>query len=158
RMMGPIRGLQNAFRQVQGRDNDASVVIFDGSDLGEMQAGFNAMTSGLRERERIRDLFGRHVGQDVSDVAMLLSEYPPVQQLDGPERTVGVLFVDIVGSTTLATQRSAVEVVSLLSRFFDVIVTAVEREQGLVNKFEGDAVLAVFGAPLPLADNAGAPL
>ena len=59
-----------------------------------------------------------------------------------------MIFVDIIGSTQLVTSRPAVEVVELLNRFFAVIVDEVDRHHGLVNKFEGDAVLAVFGAPV----------
>jgi len=58
-----------------------------------------------------------------------------------------VIFVDIIGSTQLVTGRPATEVVDLLNRFFAVIVEEVDRHHGLVNKFEGDAALAVFGAP-----------
>jgi adenylate cyclase len=61
-----------------------------------------------------------------------------------------VLFVDIIGSTQLATQRSPKEVVELLNRFFAVIVDEVDRHHGLLNKFEGDAALAIFGAPIEL--------
>lgn len=158
---GPIRELRWAMRRVRDGDSSASVVIFDGSDLGELQAGFNSMTSGLRERERLRDLFGRHVGRDVADAAVLRAssgDTTSPTELGGEEQTVGVLFVDVIGSTTLATQRSAIEVVALLNQFFAVIVTEVERAHGLVNKFEGDAVLAIFGAPHQLADPAGVAL
>jgi adenylate cyclase len=63
------------------------------------------------------------------------------------ERHAAVIFVDIIGSTQLVTGRPAAEVVQLLNRFFAVIVEEVDRQQGLLNKFEGDACLAVFGAP-----------
>ncbi len=58
-----------------------------------------------------------------------------------------MVFIDVIGSTQLVTSRPAAEVVQLLNRFFAVIVEEVDRHHGLVNKFEGDAVLAVFGAP-----------
>ena len=60
------------------------------------------------------------------------------------------MFVDVVGSTKLVTSRPAMEVVELLNRFFTVIVEEVDRHRGLVNKFEGDATLAIFGAPVAL--------
>ncbi|CAM3886035.1 MULTISPECIES: adenylate/guanylate cyclase domain-containing protein [Tsukamurella] len=152
-LVAPLRVLGNAIRQVRDGHTDVSVRIFDGSDMGELQAGFNAMTAGLAERERLRDLFGRHVGRDVADAALGLGV-----QLGGSEQVVAVIFVDVVGSTTLARQKPATEVVELLNRFFEVIVTEVEANDGLVNKFEGDAVLAVFGAPLPHPDPAGGAL
>lgn len=152
-LIAPLRVLGGAIRRVRDGETDVAVRIFDGSDMGELQAGFNEMTAGLAERERLRDLFGRHVGRDVAESALGLGV-----QLGGSEQVVGVLFVDVVGSTTLARQRPATEVVELLNRFFEVIVTAVEENDGLVNKFEGDAVLAVFGAPLPHPDPAGGAL
>ncbi len=106
------------------------------------------MVAGLRERERVRDLFGRHVGREV---AALAEQQRP--QLGGEERHAAVIFIDIIGSTKLVTSMPAREIVELLNRFFAVVVDEVDRHHGLVNKFEGDAVLAVFGAPVSL-DNA----
>jgi adenylate cyclase len=117
-------------------------VVFDGTELGELQRGFNSMVQGLRERERVRDLFGRHVGREVAAAAEM--QRP---KLGGEERHVAVVFVDMIGSTQLVTGRPAAEVVELLNRFFAVIVDEVDRHHGFVNKFEGDAALAVFGAP-----------
>ena len=90
----------------------------------------------------MRDLFGRHVGREVAAAA---EQQRP--KLGGEERHVAVIFVDIIGSTQLVTGRPATEVVDLLNRFFAVIVEEVDRHHGFVNKFEGDAALAVFGAP-----------
>jgi len=116
--------------------------VFDGTELGELQRGFNAMVDGLRERERVRDLFGRHVGREVALAAE--RERP---RLGGEERHVAVVFIDIVGSTQLVTGQRPTEVVQVLNRFFAIVVEEVDRHNGLVNKFQGDAALAIFGAP-----------
>ncbi len=76
-------------------------------------------------------------------------------RLGGELRDVAVLFVDVVGSTTLAARRPATEVVTLLNSFFQLVVECVERHGGWVNKFEGDAALCVFGAPTDRDDPAG---
>ncbi len=141
----PVRVVRAALNRVEQGDLDTNLVIFDGTELGQLQRGFNAMVHGLRERERVRDLFGRHVGREVA--ALAEQERP---QLGGEERYAAVIFVDIIGSTKLVTSLPAVEVVELLNRFFAVIVEEIDRHHGLVNKFEGDAVLAVFGAPVSL--------
>jgi adenylate cyclase len=73
-------------------------------------------------------------------------------------REVAVLFVDIVGSTTLAERSPPDRVVRLLNRFFGVVVEVVGKHGGWVNKFEGDAALCVFGAPSPQTDPAGCAL
>jgi adenylate cyclase len=138
----PVRVVRSALKHVEQGDLGTNVVVFDGTELGELQRGFNSMVNGLRERERVRDLFGRHVGREVAAAA---EQQRP--KLGGEERHVAVIFVDIIGSTQLVTGRPATEVVDLLNRFFAVIVDEVDRHHGFVNKFEGDAALAVFGAP-----------
>lgn len=138
----PVRVVRAALRRVERGDLRGDLVVFDGTELGELQRGFNAMVDGLRERERVRDLFGRHVGREV---ALAAEREKP--KLGGEERHVAVVFIDIVGSTKLVTSRPAAEIVQLLNRFFAIVVEEVDRHCGLVNKFEGDATLAVFGAP-----------
>jgi adenylate cyclase len=146
----PVRSVREALKRVQRGDFDTELVVFDGTELGQLQRGFNKMVVGLRERERVRDLFGQHVGKEV---AALAEKQRP--QLGGEERHAAVIFVDIIGSTSLVTSRPATEVVTLLNRFFEVIVEEVDRHHGLLNKFEGDAALAVFGAPVSLDDADG---
>jgi adenylate cyclase len=149
----PVNSVTDALGRVQAGDLDARVPVFDGSDLGLLQAGFNRMSDGLREREELRDLFGRHVGEDVARAAAERGI-----ELGGEELEVAVLFVDLVGSTSIAAERPPQEVVHLLNEFFGVVVEVVEDCGGWINKFEGDAALAVFGAPLPLDDAAGCAL
>ena len=141
----PVRVVRAALKRVENGDLNSSVVVFDGTELGELQRGFNAMVYGLRERERVRDLFGRHVGREVAAAAEQQQF-----QLGGAECHVAVLFVDVIGSSQLVASMPPIEVVELLNRFFTVIVDEVDHHHGLVNKFEGDAVLAVFGAPVQL--------
>jgi adenylate cyclase len=138
----PLRAVRKGLERITGGDLEVHVAVDDGSEVGQLQAGFNRMADGLRERERIRDLFGRQVGRDVAKVA--LSEGV---RLGGEEREISALFVDVVGSTSLALALPPTEVVRLLNRFFRIVIDVVEAEGGLVNKFEGDAALCVFGAP-----------
>jgi class 3 adenylate cyclase len=138
----PVRMVRAALKRIEQGNLRGDLVVFDGTELGELQSGFNAMVSGLRERERVRDLFGRHVGREVAAAAE--REHP---KLGGEERHVAVVFVDIISSTQLVTKLPAAEIVQLLNRFFGVIVDEVDSHSGIVNKFEGDATLAVFGAP-----------
>ncbi|MCV7175322.1 adenylate/guanylate cyclase domain-containing protein [Mycolicibacterium sphagni] len=146
----PVRAVRSALKRVEDGDLSANLVVFDGTELGELQRGFNSMVTGLRERERVRDLFGRHVGREVAAAAEL--QRPT---LGGEERHVAVLFVDIVGSTQLVSALPPIQVVELLNRFFAVIVDEVDRHRGLLNKFEGDATLAIFGAPVTLDNPEG---
>ncbi|EFQ82946.1 HAMP domain protein [Aeromicrobium marinum DSM 15272] len=152
-VVAPIAAVSAAMEQVRDGELDVTVQVDDGTELGLLQAGFNDMAVGLRERERIRDLFGRHVGAAVATAAT-----QGRVELGGETRTVSVLMIDLTGSTAFATDREPAEVVEMLNRFFAVVVEEVDRHEGLVNKFMGDAVLAIFGAPVDVGDHAGAAL
>ena len=146
----PVTAVQRGLERVEHGDLDTQVGVNDSSEVGLLQAGFNRMAEGLREREQIRDLFGRQVGEDVARAALRGGA-----RLGGEERDVGAFFVDLVGSTSMALAMPPAEVVRVLNRFFRVVVEVVESECGLVNKFEGDAALCVFGAPVRRDDPAG---
>jgi len=149
----PLRQLRWALGEVQRGNYNAHMQIYDASELGLLQAGFNDMVRDLAERQRLRDLFGRYVGEDVARRALERGT-----ELGGQERDVAVLFVDLVGSTHLASTRPAAEVVNLLNEFFRVVVDTVNRHGGFVNKFQGDAALCIFGAPIEHPDACGAAL
>jgi hypothetical protein len=111
------------------------------------------MVAGLQERDQLRDLFGRHVGEEVVRRAVDANE-----SVSGDEREVAILFIDLVGSTQLAATREPHEVAAVLNDFFRIVVAHVDKRNGLINKFQGDAALAVFGAPLRIDDPASAVL
>ncbi len=152
-VVDPVQSVTRALAEVgQGRLG-AEVPVYDASEVGQLQSGFNAMVLGLRERERLRDLFGRQVGSDVARLAL-----DQGVRLGGERREVAVLFVDVVGSTALAQELGPEEVVERLNAFFGVVVDVVTSHSGWVNKFEGDAALCVFGAPADLPDAAACAL
>lgn len=149
----PIGEIVDAMAQVEQGNIDTFVGIYERSEIGRLQSGFNRMVAGLAERERLRDLFGRHVGSDVARRAL-----EEGASLSGEVREAAVLFIDLVGSTTLAASRSPQEVADILNQFFEIVVSAVDQRRGQINKFQGDAVLAVFGAPLPAPESPSAAL
>ncbi|OZC79165.1 hypothetical protein CH251_02330 [Rhodococcus sp. 06-462-5] len=149
----PINNVRAGMAEVEKGNMDVRLAVYDGTELGELQSGFNRMADGVRDREKIRDLFGRHVGHEVAEKA-LQSE----SELGGQERDIAVFFIDLVGSTELAASRPPTEVVDLLNRFFAVVVDEVDEHGGFINKFEGDAALAIFGAPNEIADHCGSAL
>ncbi|MGH3968576.1 MAG: adenylate/guanylate cyclase domain-containing protein, partial [Mycobacterium sp.] len=116
----PLRDLRWALGEVQRGNYNAHMQIYDASELGLLQAGFNDMVRDLAERQRLRDLFGRYGGEDVARRALERGT-----ELGGQERDVAVLFVDLVGSTKLAATRPPAEVVSMLNEFFRVVVDTV---------------------------------
>jgi adenylate cyclase len=150
----PLRSLRGALARVEEGELDVRVQIDDAGEIGVLQGGFNRMAHGLAERERLRDLFGRHVGEDVARQAIESEDV----ELGGEAREAAVLFVDVIGSTTLASTHDPAEVVERLNAFFAIVVDTVSLHGGWVNKFEGDAALCVFGAPTAHPDPAGSAL
>ncbi len=149
----PLRRLRDALAAVESGDYDTRVHVFDATEVGFAAAGFNRMVAGLQEREKLRDLFGRQVGEDVARRAL-----EEGVTLGGEEREAAILFVDVIGSTSFATDRPPGEVVDALNAFFATVVEVTQNCDGFVNKFEGDAALCVFGAPLAVNDAAAAAL
>ncbi|WP_083877555.1 adenylate/guanylate cyclase domain-containing protein [Gordonia rubripertincta] len=94
-----------------------------------------------------------HVGDAVA--ARAIEEEPT---LGGELREVAVLFIDLIGSTSLSQTHPPDRIVALLNDFFACVVSTAELHDGFVNKFEGDAALVVFGAPLPHDGASGAAL
>jgi adenylate cyclase len=149
----PVREVIDAMAQVERGNIDTFVGVYEKSEIGRLQDGFNRMVAGIGERDRLRDLFGRHVGADVARRAI-----EEGSSLSGDVLEAAILFIDLVGSTRLAASRPPQEVAAVLNDFFRIVVSAVDDHRGLINKFQGDAVLAVFGAPLTHDDCASAAL
>jgi adenylate cyclase len=145
----PLARVRIALAQVGAGDLDTAVVVDDPGELGQLQAGVNEMVAGLRQRARLEDLFGRHVGAAVVQQAL---ERGPT--LGGETRRVSALFVDLTGSTALSRRLPPHDVVALLNRFFAAVVAANDAEGGWLNGYEGDGALCVFGAPTDQPDHA----
>ena len=129
----PLDRLRVAVQEITAGDLGSTVTVDDATELGHLQAGFNAMTEGLRERRRLEDLFGRHVGAEVARTAIARGA-----ALGGERRRVSVVFVDLEGSTQLASSRDPAEVVATLNEFFGHVIAVVTEQGGWINKFHGE--------------------
>ncbi|MBF6355380.1 adenylate/guanylate cyclase domain-containing protein [Nocardia higoensis] len=145
----PMRTLRLALERISDGQTDVRVPIGSASEIGRLENSVNALAANLRERDRMRAVFGRHVGDEVAERALAGGA-----KLTGDVRVVSALFVDVTGSVTLSTQLAPEEFVAKLNRLLAIVVAATEDNNGLVNKFEGDAALCVFGAPVALGDDA----
>jgi class 3 adenylate cyclase len=145
----PLHDVVEAMAEVERGEIGHTVAVYEQSEIGQLQNGFNRMVAGLLERDRLRDLFGRHVGPDVARRAVETDE-----DQSGEVRDVAILFIDLAGSTQLASTHTPREVADVLNDFFKIVVAAVDARGGLINKFQGDAALAVFGAPIAAPDAA----
>ncbi|MEU1984244.1 adenylate/guanylate cyclase domain-containing protein [Nocardia sp. NPDC019395] len=145
----PLRTLRIAVDRITQGDLDVRVSVRSASEIGRLEHSVNEMSANLRERLRMRDVFGRHVGEEVAERALAGGI-----DLTGDVREVTALFVDVTGSVAISTGLPPQEFVAKLNRLMATVVAATEDNDGLVNKFEGDAALCIFGAPIALADNA----
>ncbi len=145
----PLKQIREALDRVRKGDLDVTVPVDDGGEVGLLQSGVNQMVAGLRERQQLADLFGRHVGTEVAERALAQGS-----GLDSEQREASALFVDLIGSTAMAEVLPPESVVEALNSFFGAVVRVVAAEGGWVNKFEGDGALCVFGAPAVQPDHA----
>ncbi len=148
-ILQPVDDLIAATHAVKRGDLDARVPVASGDELGELAGSFNEMMQGLSERQRLHAAFGSYVAPEVAERVLAEGEL-----LEGQEREVTVAFIDMRDFTPRAASSSARETVALLNEFFDAIVPIVRRHGGHANKFLGDGLLAVFGAPERLPDHA----
>jgi class 3 adenylate cyclase len=148
-ILRPIADLQRATDAIRAGDFEGAVPVTTGDELGELAASFNQMLEGLRERERIRDAFGTYLDKEVAEY--ILSEGFDEQ---GTELEVSVLFCDVKDFTRFASRAEAPEVVRCLNELFELVVPIVSKHGGHVDKFVGDGLLAVFGAPENHPDHA----
>jgi class 3 adenylate cyclase len=146
---GPLADLRRAFALVSTGDYDARVRVVSSDDIGELSNAFNHMARGLAEREQMREAFSTYLDKDI--VPFILSGNFPE---DGVELDVTVMFCDAHSFTQFAEQSTPREVVAALNALFERIVPVISRHGGHVDKFLGDGVLAVFGAPEGYADHA----
>jgi adenylate cyclase len=148
-ILRPVNDLLEATEAVKRGDLDARVPVVSGDELGVLAGSFNEMMQGLSERERLRTAFGSYVDPEVAERVLEEGEV-----LEGQERDVTVMFVDVCDFTARAERSTARETVAFLNEFFDVVVPCVVEHGGNANKFLGDGVLAVFGAPERVPDHA----
>jgi adenylate cyclase len=148
-VLSPVRDLLAVTERVRAGDLSARAPVVSGDELGVLASSFNAMLTGLEERERLREAFGSYVDPDVAE--RVLEEGA---MLEGEEVEVSIVFMDIFDFTGFAERASARETVAYLNDFFGLVVPILTAHHGHANKFIGDGVLAVFGAPERLHDHA----
>ena len=149
-LIDPIETLQERMKVVRQGDLEVDVQVTSNDELGDLAAGFNAMLNGLRQEEVIRQLFSLYVTPEVAEHAIQHGA-----ELGGQLTEATILFSDIRGFTAMTEQLGPERIIGLLNRYFDAMSDAIVSQGGLVNKFGGDSLLAVFGAPLhPAPDHA----
>jgi class 3 adenylate cyclase len=140
---GPLRDVARAMRAVERGDLRAQCPVVGNDEIGAVAEGFNRMVAGLRERELIRETFGKYVTEEVRDE--ILSGRV---DLEGQARDVTILFADIRDFTPWVEAHDPREVVRDLNAYFTLMEGAIREHHGLVLQYIGDEIEAVFGAPV----------
>jgi class 3 adenylate cyclase len=148
-ILSPIADLRGATEAVARGDFETAVAVTTGDELGELAASFNLMVKGLAERKQIREAFGTYLDASVAEI-LLAGNYPR----DGVEVDVSLLFFDVRDFTHFAAEAEAREVIGKLNELFELTVPIINRHGGHVDKFMGDGLMAIFGAPENYRDHA----
>ena len=151
RLTRPIRALTIGVTRVAGGDLSLSLPIRSRDEVGQLTRAFNQMLDGLRQRDFIRSAFGRYVSPEV---AKALLESPGGLRFGGEKRVVTVLMSDLRGYTRFAERGDPAMVMDVLNGFLGQMTDIIIEHGGTINEFIGDAIFAVFGAPLEHADHA----
>lgn len=139
----PLSKLVGVVKKIEDGDYDRSVTVESRDEIGELADSVNSMARGLAEKERVRDLLGKVVSHQIAE--QLLNN--PIE-LGGEERVATILFSDIRGFTTFCEGLPPKEVLKALNIVLSTISDIVESHQGVVDKYNGDAVMALFGVPI----------
>lgn len=145
----PLSKLAHVVRRIEEGDYNRVAEVNSRDEIGELARSVNAMARGLLEKEKVRDLLGKVVSHQIAE--QLLNN--PVE-LGGEERVVTILFSDIRGFTSYCEGLPPQQVLTELNRVLSLISNIVETHAGVVDKYNGDAVMALFGAPIQSAEDA----
>jgi len=144
----PLARLTAGARRIAEGDYGQRVELNRRDELGELATAFNDMAHGLADRDRVRNLLGKVVSPQIAE-ELLSREI----RLGGEERVATILFADCRGFTTMSEHLPPTEVLSRLNGLLTALTDVIERHGGVVDKYMGDAVMALFGAPLAHADD-----
>ncbi len=151
RISHPIRVLAAAARRIGRGEMEQKVDIHSGGrETRELGQSFNQMIDGLKERDFVKDTFGKYMSKQVADEIL---RNPESITLGGKKQEVTILFSDIRGFTPFAEGRPPEEVISHLNEYMSAMVDVVIKYEGIVDKFIGDAIMALYGSPIRRDDD-----
>jgi adenylate cyclase len=141
-LTNPIEKLVDVTREVASGNFDVHANIDSHDEVGELARSFDRMVDGLRERDKMKNVLNKFHGSSVTE-DLLKGDL----HLGGKNKTVTVFFSDIRDFTKFSEGHTPEEVVAMLNEYFEIMVGIVTKNHGVVDKFVGDAMMAVWGAP-----------
>ncbi len=144
----PIKKLTEASRRIHEGDYEFEMAAVSRDEIGELTDSFKVMAQGLAERERIKSAFGKFVNKDIAELVMRKEI-----KVGGERKNVAVFFSDIRSFTKISESLEPEEVVEFLNQYITRMVSCVKKTRGSVDKFIGDAIMAIWGAPLSSGDD-----
>jgi len=145
RFSQPISKLVRATQEIGRGNYQHKILLARNDELGNLSAAFNRMGDELWKNSQMQKSFGKYIGSEVLDMIMA---NPENTWLKGHRNKATVLFCDIRGFTSFSEEKEPEEIVEGLNEYFEIATRAVMNHGGYVDKFIGDAVLAVFGVPV----------
>jgi adenylate cyclase len=148
----PMNQLIHRMNDVAKGDFTSRSSVLTADEIGQMKGHFNSMVEGLEDREKIRDTFGKFVSMEIAEKIMNTGSI----QLTGEEIETTVMFTDIRDFTPLSESLSPMELIDLLNTYFSYMVKPIQEEKGVINKFLGDSIMAVFSPVFGVENHAEA--
>ncbi|GEM_PF-222723 len=151
RIAKPVGMLSEAAQRLSKGDYDQKLPVISDDELGDLTTAFNTMIDGLKQRDHIRDTFGRYLTEEVVN---RLLESEDGLKLGGENREISILISDLRGFTPITADMPPEKVIALLNRYLGAMVEIIMDHNGIVDEITGDGILAFFGAPEPMENHA----
>jgi len=140
----PVQQLLEGTREVEAGNLDRSIDVRTRDEIGQLSAAFNRMIEQLRHKERIRQTFGRYIDPRVVEG---LIDQPAMAVTEGQRRIMTVMFCDMKGFSSLSEGMTPQGLVKVMNRYLSTMSEPIRTQQGIIDKYIGDAIMAYWGAP-----------
>jgi len=150
RLSSPVLEVRDALQLIAQGDYSVHLDSVRRDEIGQLQKLVGYTAEELRKRETMRNLFGKYLSQQVADRVMEAGDEP----LTGVRREVSVLFADVRGFTSYSEKNDPEHITRTLNEYFDVMVDVISAHEGVLDKYLGDGLMVVFGAPMAQHDHA----